>query len=64
VLDISVFIIGGGIAGFGNPLFESIRQTISKRVMAPIRSRVKVLPAKLRNDAGVKGASALVFHHN
>jgi glucokinase len=64
VLDISVFIIGGGIAGFGKPLFDSIKQTIAKRVMAPIRPRVRVLPAKLKNDAGIKGASALVFHHN
>jgi glucokinase len=64
VLDISVFIIGGGIAGFGKPLFDSIRKTIAWRVMAPIRPRVRVLPAKLKNDAGIKGASALVFHHN
>jgi glucokinase len=63
VLDINVFIIGGGIAGFGKPLFDSIRQTIIKRVLAPIKPRVRVLPAKLKNDAGVKGASALVFHH-
>jgi glucokinase len=64
VLDVSVFIIGGGIAGFGKPLFDSIRKTISQRVMAPIRPRVRVLPAKLKNDAGIKGASALVFHHD
>ena len=64
VLDISVFIIGGGIAGFGKPLLDSIKKTISRRVMAPIRPRVRVLPAKLKNDAGIKGASALVFHHN
>ena len=64
VLDISVFIIGGGIAGFGKPLFDSIKKTTAKRVMAPIRPRVRVLPAKLKNDAGIKGASALVFHHN
>ena len=63
VLDISVFIIGGGIAGFGKPLFDSIKKTIANRVMGPIRPRVRVLPAKLKNDAGVKGASALVFHH-
>jgi glucokinase len=62
VLDISVFIIGGGMAGFGKPLFDSIRKTIAERVLAPIRPRVKVLPAKLKNDAGIKGASALVFH--
>ena len=64
VLDISVFIIGGGIAGFGKPLFDSIKNTISRRVMSPIRPRVRVLSARLKNDAGIKGASALVFHHN
>ena len=64
VLDISVFIIGGGIAGFGKPLFDAIKKTLCARVMAPIRPRVRVLPAKLKNNAGVKGASALVFHHN
>ena len=64
VLDISVFIIGGGIAGFGEPLFDSIRKTITRRVLAPIRPRVRVHPAKLKNDAGIKGASALAFHHN
>ena len=63
VLDITIFIIGGGIAGFGKPLFDSIKKTIAKRVMAPIKPRVRVLPAKLKNDAGIKGASALVFHH-
>jgi glucokinase len=64
VLDVSVFIMGGGIAGFGKPLFDSIRKTIFQRVVAPIKPRVKVLPAKLKNDAGIKGASALVFHKN
>ena len=63
VLDVSVFIIGGGIAGFGKPLFDSIKKTIARRVMAPIRPRVRVHSAKLKNDAGIKGASALVFHH-
>ncbi len=62
VLDISVFIIGGGLAGFGKPLFDSMEKTTIKRVLSPIKSRVKILPAKLKNDAGIKGASALVFH--
>ncbi len=64
VLDINVFIVGGGLAGFGKPLFDSIEKTTIKRVLAPIKSRVKVLPARLKNDAGIKGASALVFHRN
>ena len=62
LLDISTFIIGGGVSGFGKPLFDAIRETASSRVLTPIRSRVKVHPAKLKNDAGIKGASALVFY--
>lgn len=62
VLDIGTFIIGGGVAGFGKPLFDSIQQTMAARVLTPIRKRIKVLPAKLKNDAGIKGASALVFY--
>jgi glucokinase len=61
-LDIGTFIIGGGVAGFGEPLFEAIRKNVSARVLKPLSKRVKVLPAKLKNDAGIKGASALVFY--
>jgi glucokinase len=62
LLDISTFIVGGGVAGFGVPLFEAIGKTIRTRVLTPLRKRVKVLPAKLKNSAGIKGASALVFY--
>ena len=60
--DIAKFIIGGGVSGFGKPLFDSIEETIISRVLKPIKKRIKVLPAKLKNDAGIKGASALVFY--
>lgn len=64
LLDISTFIIGGGVAGFGKPLFDSVRLTVANRVLAPLRSRVLVIPAKLQNEAGIKGASSLVFYNN
>lgn len=64
LLDISTFIIGGGVAGFGKPLFNSTRKTISERVLLPLRQRVLVIPAKLQNEAGIKGASSLVFYNN
>ncbi len=64
LLDISTFIIGGGVAGFGKPLFDSTRKTISERVLLPLRQRVLVIPAKLQNEAGIKGASSLVFYNN
>ena len=62
ILDISTYIIGGGVAGFGLPLFNSIKRSLKDRVMAPLKPRVKIISAKLKNDAGIKGASALVFH--
>ena len=61
-LDISTYIIGGGVAGFGIPLFNSIKRSLKDRVMAPLKPRIKIFSAKLKNDAGIKGASALVFH--
>jgi len=62
LLDISTFIIGGGVSGFGRPLFNKIQETIVERVFIPTKKRVRVMPAKLKNDAGIKGASALVFY--
>ncbi len=62
VLDIGVFIIGGGVSGFGKPLFEAIEENTRARVLTPLRKRIKVVHAKLQNDAGIKGASALVFY--
>lgn len=63
LLDITTFIIGGGIAGFGEPLLSTIKDTMSQRVITPLRPRIKVIPAKLKNDAGIKGASSLVFYN-
>ncbi len=62
IMDISTFIIGGGVAGFGKPLLDAIRLTISNRVLLPMKPRVIVIPAKLKNEAGIKGASSLVFY--
>ena len=62
ILDVSTYIIGGGVAGFGKPLLDSIKKSLTSRVIKPIKPRVKILQAKLKNDAGIKGASALVFH--
>ena len=64
ILDISTFIIGGGVAGFGKPLLDSTKTTLESRVLLPIKPRVVVIPSKLKNEAGIKGASSLVFYKN
>lgn len=62
ILDIATVIIGGGVAGFGELLFTSVEETLKSRVMKPFQNRIAVIPAKLKNEAGIKGASALVFY--
>ena len=62
LIDVSTYIVGGGVAGFGKPLFNSIQKTFSSRVLKSLQPRVKVVAAQLKNEAGIKGASALVFH--
>lgn len=62
VFDVSNIVIGGGVSGFGRPLFKSTKDSVKERVLTPIKPRVKVLQAKLKNNAGIKGASSLVFY--
>lgn len=62
ILDISTFILGGGVAGFGEPLIKAAQRKAAERALIPLRKRIKVLPAKLKNDAGIQGSSALVFY--
>ena len=62
VFDISNIIIGGGVAGFGKPLFKATKDSIKNRVLLSLKPRVKVLQASLKNNAGIKGASSLVFY--
>ncbi|HKJ81998.1 MAG TPA: ROK family protein [Ignavibacteriaceae bacterium] len=64
ILDISTFVVGGGVAGFGTPLITAAYNKTVERVLIPLKKRIKVIPAKLKNDAGIKGASALVFYKN
>jgi len=62
LLDVGTFIIGGGVAGFGKILLDNIEISLKQRVLKSLVPRCKVLPAKLKNEAGIKGASSLVFY--
>lgn len=62
LLDVTNIIVGGGLGGFGKILFDSFEKTLIERVMKPFKSRIKVKPARLKNDAGIKGATSLVFY--
>lgn len=53
-------VIGGGVAGAGRVLFEAVKQGIKERAMPTQARAVKVVKAKLGNNAGMLGASLLI----
>ncbi|MDP3683840.1 MAG: ROK family protein [Ignavibacteria bacterium] len=62
LLDVGTYIVGGGVAGFGKLLLDNIEISLKQRVLKSLVPRCKVFPAKLKNEAGIKGASSLVFY--
>ncbi|MCX8010121.1 MAG: ROK family protein [Ignavibacteria bacterium] len=60
LLDIKTIIIGGGVSASGRKLFESIEKSVKMHGVKSIVDKVKVVPAKLKNNAGILGAATLV----
>lgn len=61
LLNPEKIIIGGGLAGAGELLFVPIRKMVKRRAMPVARKAVKIVKARLGNDAGMIGAAALFF---
>lgn len=60
LLNPDCIVIGGGVANAGSVLFNKIEETIISRAMVVQAKKVKILKAKLGNDAGMLGAALLV----
>jgi glucokinase len=60
LLNPDCVVIGGGVANAGKALFESIKNTVKIRAMPVQAAQVKILKAKLGDDAGMIGAALLV----
>ena len=60
MLNPQVIVIGGGVAGAGAVLFERVREVVSARAMAVQSRKLKIVRAKLGNDAGLIGAAIMV----
>ncbi len=63
LFDIHNIIIGGGVAGFGKFLTQPLQSAIKERVLTPSKKKISVRLAKLKNNAGIQGASALFFYN-
>ncbi|MCY3928972.1 MAG: ROK family protein [Acidobacteria bacterium] len=55
-----LIVLGGGVAGLGDLLFDGVRQTIADRVRVFPTDDVRVEPAALGTDAGLAGVLAWV----
>lgn len=60
LLNPEIIVVGGGVAQAGKLLFGSIRRTVKERAMNLPAKKVKIVPAKLGEEAGLIGAGMLV----
>jgi glucokinase len=60
LLDMHVFIVGGGVAAAGGVLFDSARKSLRDSVMKNQRDVVEIREAHFGSKAGVIGAAMLV----
>ena len=49
--------IGGGLANAGDFLFDKIRNKCKERYFSPLHEGTEIVPALLKNDAGILGAA-------
>jgi glucokinase len=61
LLDPDIIVIGGGVAGIGEPLFEKLRAIVPGRTVNPYAGKLPIVPAKFGTEAGVVGAAAVVM---
>jgi glucokinase len=61
LVEIEVAVIGGGVAGAGEVLFDPLRQRLGQYATLSFASGVRVVPARLGTDAGLVGAAAAAF---
>ncbi|MCK5534117.1 ROK family protein [bacterium] len=61
LLDLEMIVICGGISKAGEVLFDSLKDTLKKRVFGKSPGMVRLVHGKLKEDAGVIGASLLYY---
>lgn len=57
-----LFILGGGVIKGHPELIKKIAEGVKQHALPPAREPLKIIRARLHNDAGVVGAAALAMH--
>lgn len=60
IYDPEVIVLGGGVIQPGGLLFHKARETFQARVISPLGSLVRIVPAELGDESALWGASALI----
>jgi len=63
ILHPELVVLGGGVAGIGPLLFDTVRATLRERVRMFPTSGIRVEPSALQDKAGLYGALALAARH-
>jgi len=61
ILNPDLFILGGGVALAGKPLFDAIRRSLTKHLFMLKPETISIVPAALGVRAGLTGAAAYGF---
>jgi glucokinase len=61
IMDLRVSIIGGGISAAGDFVMSAVQDSVVRHVLKPLRKDIRVLAARLGNEAGLLGAAGLVM---
>jgi len=59
LLNPDAFIIGGGVAQAGPLLFDPLQRKVQSMLSTVVWEKLKILPAKFSNEAGIIGNAAL-----
>lgn len=60
LLDPDVIVLGGGLSGGGKQVFSLVEEEIKRRCLPPVARHVQLRPSRLKNEAGLYGAAALL----
>ena len=58
LLDPGIVVIGGGVAGIGEPLFARLRAAVPRWTINPYSREIPIVPAQLGMESGVIGAAS------
>jgi glucokinase len=61
IMDLRVSIIGGGLSAAGDFVMNAVQQSVAQHVLKPLKNEIRVLSARLGNNAGILGAAGLVM---